>query len=77
MFFCSYSPYPCNSTPMSTLYNCMPTKLFLCASCIYHMMFIMYIYPVWYRLCTSYLHPADLKQMGPPLCAVVLLKVPS
>ena len=25
----------------------------------------------------SYLHPADLKQMGPPLCAVVLLKVPS
>ena len=26
---------------------------------------------------TSYLQPADLKQMGPPLCAVVLLKVPS
>ena len=25
----------------------------------------------------SYLLPADLKQMGPPLCAVVLLKVPS
>src|SRR4029434_6834988 len=25
----------------------------------------------------SYLHPADLKQKGPPLCAVVLLKVPS
>ena len=25
----------------------------------------------------SYLHPADIKQMGPPLCAVVLLKVPS
>ena len=25
----------------------------------------------------SYLHPADLKQMGSPLCAVVLLKVPS
>src|SRR4029434_9478748 len=44
MFFCSYSPYPCNSNPMSTVYTHL--AVFVCIMylppdvCIY----IMYIY---------------------------------
>src|SRR4029434_3181087 len=80
MFLCSYSPYPYNSKPLSTVY-----KLVLFVSCIDHRMFVYILCtPTKCRICTtpppippSYLHPADLKQMGPPLCAVVLLKVPS
>src|SRR4029434_7003382 len=95
MFLCSYSPYPCNSNPISTVYS-ISTKLVLSVSCIYHWMSVYILCTsTKCRLCTtpvvslpllphnppplppSYLHPADLKQMGPPLCAVVLLKVPS
>src|SRR4029434_406163 len=91
MFFCSYSSYPCNSNPMSTLYTHL--AVFVCIMC-HHMMFVYYVHlpnaccvhpPLVVPLPPhnpppsppSYLHPADLKQMGPPLCAVVLLKVPS
>ena len=71
--------------------QCIPTNLCLYVSCIYHMMFVYILCTsTKCRLCTtpvvslpllphnpSHLLPADLKQMGPPLCAVVLLKVPS
>src|SRR4029434_3165864 len=41
----SYSPYPCNSNPISTVYS-ISTKLVLSVSCIYHWMSV-------YILCTS------------------------
>src|SRR4029434_8783723 len=94
MFLCSYSPYPCNSNPMSTVYT--HYVFFVCIMylppdvCIYiyyvHLPNAGYVqhllFPIPFCHTTlphppSYLHPADLKQMGPPLCAVVLLKVPS
>ena len=92
MFLCSYSPYPCNSNPFqhsvyplnwSCLYHVFTT------GCLYiyyvHLPNAGYVQHLLFSLLPhnpppfppSYLHPADLKQMGSPLCAVVLLKVPS
>src|SRR4029434_1302663 len=84
MFFCSYSPYPCNSKPLTTVYTHVFTT-----GCLY--IYIMYTYQMqdMYNTCCfpspsatqpspippSHLHPANLKQTGPPLCATVLLKV--
>src|SRR4029434_4744392 len=42
------------------------------AGCAQHLLFP---FPFCHTIPSSYLHPADLKQMGPPLCAVVLPKV--
>src|SRR4029434_10639341 len=91
MFLCSYSPYPCNSNPISTVYIHLTGLV-----CIMYLppdvcIYIMYIYQMCTTLVVSLpllphnppplppysLHPAALKQMGSPLCAVVLLKVPS
>src|SRR4029434_9359893 len=51
--------------------SCTSTKCRLCTTLVFSHPLLPHNPP------PSYLHPADLKQMGPPLCAVVLLKVPS
>ena len=93
---CFSVPTPLTPVTVNLWAQCIPTKLVLFVSCIYHWMSVYILCTsTKCRLCTtpvvshpllphnpppfppSYLHPADLKQMGSPLCAVVLLKVPS
>src|SRR4029434_4817054 len=93
---CFSVPTPLTPVIVTLSAQCIPTKLVLSVSCIYHRMSVYILCTsTKCRLCTtpvvslpllphnpppippSYLHPADLKQMGSPLCAVVLLKVPS
>src|SRR4029434_5920716 len=58
---------------MSVYYVHLPN-----ACCVQHLLFpFPFCHTTLPPSPPSYLHPADLKQMGPPLCAGVLLKVPS
>src|SRR4029434_3074671 len=85
MFLCPYSPYPCNSKPLTTVYTHVFTTgcLYIYyvhlpnAGCTTHVVSHPLLPHHPPPIPPSYLPPADLKQMGPPLCAVVLLKVPS
>src|SRR4029434_2164876 len=58
---------------MSVYTLCTSTKCMLCSTLVVSLPLLPHNLP---PSPPSYLHPADLKQMGPPLCAVVLLKVP-
>src|SRR4029434_4132425 len=51
MFFCSSPLYPCNSNPTV---QCIPTKLVLFVSCIYHRMSVYILCtPTKCRICTT------------------------
>src|SRR4029434_4867708 len=89
MFLCSNSPYPCNSNPTvyplnwSYLCHVFTTGCLYIyyvhlpnAGCAQHLLFPFSFCHTTLLIPPSYLHPADLKQMGRPVCAVVLLKIP-
>src|SRR4029434_734219 len=59
---------------MSVYTLCTSTKCMLCTTLVVSLPLLPHNPP---PSPPSYRHPADLKQMSPPLCAVVLLKVPS
>src|SRR4029434_4156354 len=85
---CFSVPTPLTPVIVTLSAQCIPNKLVLSVLCIYHRMSVyilctstkcvqhlLFPFPFCHTtLPPPYLHLADLVQMGPPLCVVVLLK---